>query len=87
MITTSFNSVSFDSFSDTVISPAAAGTDKASKPTMLIFNISPTLALILKLPSKSVSVEVLESAATIMAPGIPIPSLSNTFPLITCPDM
>ncbi|MNS64812.1 hypothetical protein D3C72_979550 [compost metagenome] len=73
MTTTSFNSVSLDSFKVMVIGSAVAAIDKASKPTKLIFKISPTLALIEKLPSKSVSAVVFESAATINAPGIPIP--------------
>ena len=81
--TTSFNSVSLDSCKVMLIDSEVTFIDKASKPTILIFNTSPILALILKLPSKSVSAEVLESVATIIAPGIPIPLLSNTFPLIT----
>ena len=68
---------------DSNVAPSLAVIDKASKPTILIFNISPTLALILKLPSKSVSAEVLDTVAIILAPGIPIPCLSVTFPLIT----
>ena len=83
MTTTSFNSVSLDSCIFTAIVSEVALTETASKPTMDIFNTSPTLALILKFPSKSVSAVVLESAATIIAPGIPTPLLSDTFPLIT----
>ena len=61
--------------------------DKVSKPIMLIFNVSPLVAFIEKLPSKSVSVLALDVVPKTMAPGIPIPSLSNTLPLITCPDI
>jgi len=56
--------VSLDSFKVILMFSEVTFTDKASKPTILILSTSPILALILKLPSKSVSAEVLESAAS-----------------------
>ncbi|MNQ70541.1 hypothetical protein D3C85_851840 [compost metagenome] len=85
--TTSFKAVSSASFKVIVIGAVVAGTETASKPSIETFKTSPSLALIVKLPSKSASAVVLEVGALITAPGIPIPLLSTIFPLIACPDI
>ncbi len=87
--TTSFKTVSAASFKVTVIGVFVAGIEAVSRPIIEIFKISPALAFMVKFPSKSVTVEVLDSTAITLAPGSPNPLLSTTFPLIacTCPDI